>query len=231
MAKTGLLKKYIKLAGGSFAKAWKLQKAACKKRKSSKKTTKKTIIKKVTPKKTRKKKTTIKKPTLRKVVTMAKKKNTTRRKPRVSAGKIQKVIMSGAAATAGAIGAGVAANYIPMPNPKIKAAIPIVAGIMLASTKIGRSAMMQTVATGMIAAGALALTKQLAPNVPLLAGEDEIEFIPSNYEEDAMLGYSQPEMLGESVYVGDEIDDAIEDELSGEAYDVAGEFEAYPGEF
>ena len=48
MAKTGLMKKYIRLANGDFQKAWKLQKAA------KKKTTKKKASKKRTVKRKKK---------------------------------------------------------------------------------------------------------------------------------------------------------------------------------
>ena len=238
----GLKKKYIKLADGDFKKAWKLQKKAGKKVKKKvvkKKVVKKKVVKKKVVKKKVVKKKVVKKKTIKKIVkkirkvaTVAKKKKqvTKRRRSVPRGGKIQRALIGGGAAAAGAIGAGVAANFIPIPNPKIKAAIPILMGIVLAATKIGRGQVMQTVSAGMIAAGALAVTKQLAPNVPLLAGEDdEMVFIPSN-EEEAMLGYTEPNMLGEPEYVGDEIDDIIDSEMMGEAYDQM-QGEAFPGEY
>ncbi|NOR85651.1 hypothetical protein GQ473_06045, partial [archaeon] len=217
----GLKKKYIKLADGDFKKAWKLQKKATKKKPVKKKSIKKKLVKKKPVKKKVVKKKVVKKKIvkkkiikkiikkIRKVASVAKKKKAvkTTRRATPPKGKITRALVAGGGAAAGAIGAGVAANFIPLPNKKIKAAIPIMMGILLAATKMGRSQIMQSVSAGMIAAGALAVTKQLAPNIPMLAGEeDEMVFIPSN-EEDAMLGYTEPNMLGEPEYVGDEIDD------------------------
>ena len=256
---TGLMKKYIKLADGDFKKAWKLQKAAQKKKGKKKPVKKKAVKKKAVKRKAVKKKTvrkkavkkrvvkkspvrkTVKKKTVkrkavsqkRKGSAMAKKKKSAPRKRRKSSGggKIQKTLMTGAMAAAGAIGAGVAANYIPVPDPRLKAALPIVAGVFLGSTKMGRSAMMQTVAAGMVAAGTLALVKQVAPQVPLLAGEDdELTFVPSNYTEQAMLGVEEPFTMGEAEYVGYD-DDDDDDDMMGAAFDLQGEYESYPGQF
>lgn len=232
MAKPGLKKKYIKLADGDFKKAWKLQKAAegksgtkkktAKKKKAKKKTTrKKTTAKKVTKRKSTKKKTVKKSTPKRKAGRMAKKKKSTKKRTRRRSGggggKMQKVLMDGLAAAGGAIGAGVVANQIPLPDPRMKAAIPIVAGIVLASSKFGRGKMAQMVSVGMVSAGALALMKQFAPNVPTLAGEEEdyLDYVSPDAEERAMLGfYGQDEdeeefedLLGAPVAVGQDDED------------------------
>jgi len=245
MAKIGLMKKYIKLAGGSFKKAWRLQKAAQgKKKKPAKKKTvkkkatrKKTAVKKTVRKKVTKKKTVVKKrsTTKRKVASVAKKKKTTtkRRRRSTGGGRVQQTLMAGGAAALGAIGAGVGANMIPFPDPRLKAAIPIVAGVMLSTMKVGRAPMMKMVSAGMVAAGALALVKQFAPQVPLLAGEDDgLTFIPSNSERQAMLGYDQDDYEDDSLVLGDTISDYDDDDdLMGETYEMQGEYEAYPGQF
>ena len=228
--RTGLMKKYIKLAGGDFKKAWKLQKAAERKKTGKKKVVKKKVTKKkVTRKKTVKKKSTKKRTTKRKVSKVAKKKRTYKRKRRrgrnpgnPGRGKMVDTLMQGAAAVAGAIGAGVVANMIPVPNPKMKAAIPIIAAIALASTKFGRTKMMTGVITGMAAAGGLSLVRQFAPNVPLLAGEDEmlLDYVSPEDEEAAMLGYNTDD-LDESY--GEDLDDEFD--LEGEAVDLEGEDE------
>lgn len=249
MAKPGLKKKYIKLADGDFKKAWKLQKAAegkggtkkkaAKKKKAKKKTTrKKTTAKKVTKRKSTKKKTVKKSTPKRKAGRMAKKRKTTKKRTRRRSGggggKMQKVLMDGLAAAGGAIGAGVVANQIPLPDPRMKAALPIVAGIVLASTKMGRGPMARMVSVGMVAAGSLALMKQFAPNVPTLAGEEEdyLDYISPDAEERAMLGfYGQDDeeddlddLLGAPVAVGqdEDLDEDDFDDLLGASVAVGG---------
>lgn len=228
----GLMKKYIKLADGDFKKAWKLQKAAQKKRGGKKKTTRKKVTRKkvakkkatrrkAPAKKTVTKKRVIRKSTKRKAAKMArKKKPTARRRSAPRGGKIQKTLMNGLSAAAGAVGAGVVANMIPLPDPRMKAALPIAGGIALAMSPMGRGQMMQLVSVGMVSAGALALVRQFAPQIPLLAGEDEslLEYVPESDEELALLG-TPVDLDGESVdLMGEEYDleDEEIDEMSGE---------------
>lgn len=238
--KTGLKKKYIKLAGkGGFKKAWSLQKSAERKQAAArkkpvrkkpvrKKAVRKPAVKKVVRKKiVRKKpvrKTVSKKvvkrktPIKRKGPSMAarKKKPPTRRKrrnnPRMN---IQKTLVDGAFAVAGAIGASALANMIPIPDPRIKAAIPIVAAIILPTTKLVKGDMAKALSMGMLTIGAVSLVRQFMPNVPLLAGENEnmLDYIPEDEQAAAMLGMDLDEdlMLGESV------------DIAGESVDIAGE--------
>lgn len=157
---------------------------------------KKSVKKKVVRKKAVKRKVA-KKPTKRKVVRKVakKKKGSKRRKATRAVGgflkKNQKGIIGtltkGAAVVAGAVGAGVAANNLPVKDPRIKAVGVILAGAFLANAKFLRGPEGQALALGMIASGGISLLKQLAPNVPLLAGEENM-YIPSE-EELAMLGY------------------------------------------
>lgn len=85
-------------------------------------------------------------------------------------------------AIAGGIGAGVLANKLPVANPKVKAAIPLVAGILL-STVIGKNKpIFREIGTGMAVLGGLALLRQFAPNVPMLAGEEDVVLLPEDYQ-------------------------------------------------
>lgn len=240
--KTGLKKKYIKLAGkGGFKKAWSLQKsaerkqAAARKKPASKKPARKKIVRKPTVKKVVRKKTVRKKPvrkTVRKKVvrrktpikrkgpSMAarKKKTSTRRKrrnnPRIN---IQKTLTDGAMAAAGAIGASAIANMIPVPDPRIKALIPIAAAIILPTTKLVRGDMGRALSMGMLTIGALSLVRQFAPQLPLLAGEnDMLDYVPGSDEEAAMLGYNESD-LDDDLMLGEVVD------VAGESVDIAGE--------
>lgn len=104
------------------------------------------------------------------------------------------VVKDAALAVGGGIAAGVLANKLPVADPRLKAAAPIAAGVALAATLGRKNEMAKGFATGMVVLGAVALLKQLAPNVPMLAGEEEMMYVPQ-------LPYS-PEMLGEGVQLG-----------------------------
>lgn len=246
MAKSGLKKKYIKLAGkGGFKKAWKLQKAAERKQGSARKVTKKKVVRKkvsrkAAPKKVVRKKTvkkavrkkTVKKKRVYKVTkpkrkgkSVAKKKKSTkksysRRNP--TKGITDKIMEAGAVA-GGAIGAGLAANQIPVGDPRMKAAAVMAIGVFLSTLKPMRGKMAQMLSMGIVSAGALSLFKQFAPNLPLLAGENDMYYLPDS-DENAMLGVyddTEPdEYLGQNNY--DE-DDEFADVLDGESVDIAGE--------
>lgn len=247
MAKTGLKKKYIKLAGkGGFKKAWKLQKAAERKRGSASKATKKKVVKK----KVSRKKNTVKKAVKRLVKTVkkavkktkkrvykespkpkrkgktvakkkeSKKKSYSRRNP---AKGIADKLMEGAAVAGGAIGAGLAANQIPVQDPRMKAAAVMAVGIFLSTMKPMRAKLPQMVAMGITAAGALSLFKQFAPNLPVMAGENDMYYLPDN-DENAMLGVYDDTEPDEYLGQYDE-DEDFEDVLDGESVDIAGEEE------
>lgn len=205
-------------------------------------TRKKVTRKKVTRKKVTRKKVARRKPakktTTRKVVKRRKTKRKSnpkggrpmakRRKRRAASKAVKRVysyaknkgimdsLMQGGAVVAGAIGAGVTANFIPMPDPRIKPLIPIAAGLLFQNMKAFKNKAGQAIALGMIAAGGLALVKQFAPNVPLLAGEDYLD-IPYDDEDDAMLGqYEEDDPMLD--YYGGEEDDFIDEEsLDGDS--------------
>lgn len=246
MAKTGLKKKYIKLAGkGGFKKAWRLQKAAEKKRGSARKATvkkkvsrKKNAVRKAVRKIVKTVKKAVKKtkkrvykespkPKKRKGNPVAKKKKSTKKSySRRNPGKgIADKLMEGAAVAGGAIGAGLAANQIPVQDPRMKAAAVMAVGIFLSTLKPMRAKLPQMVSMGITAAGALSLFKQFAPNLPVMAGENDMYYLPDT-DENAMLGVyddTEPdEYLGQNAY--DE-DDEFDDVLDGESVDIAGEDE------
>lgn len=246
-AKPGLKKKYIKLGKGDFAKAWRLQKAAA--RKGKKKPAKKKPVRKKAARKSPVKRKSVRKKVVRKKVVRKKavrRKSTQKRKAGNMAGKrrkatttrrrrsgggrvnVQKMLMMGSAAAAGAVGAGAVANMIPLPDPRIKAALPIAAGIALGMSQMGKQEMFKFVSVGMVSAGALALVRQFAPNLPLLAGEDEtlLDYVPNDSEDVALLGMDDEldsdymgaavDLDGESVEVGYNDEEEDLDVLDGE---------------
>lgn len=102
---------------------------------------------------------------------------------------------------AGAIGLSFVAGMIPVKNPKLKSAIPIIAGIIgLSMPKLSRNRFINRAALGGLAIGGYSLTKQLAPGLPLMGATDTAEGIGYAIqalppEEQAILGllpdYSQ----------------------------------------
>ena len=93
---------------------------------------------------------------------------------RGTVGKIQSMLTSTAIGTAAAIGGSMLLAKAPVANPKIKAALPLAAGIFLSLMAKGKSAkLMYQASTGLMIAGGLGLTKQIAPQFAL-AGEDEL---------------------------------------------------------
>lgn len=104
-------------------------------------------------------------------------------------------------AVAGGVGANVLVNKFPIANPKIKAALPLIAGILVSSVLGKKKAIFREIGTGMSVIGGLALLKQFAPNIPMLAGEDEMVYLPEEYQGDMMqLGYDDD---GDGDYMGD----------------------------
>lgn len=128
-----------------------------------------------------------------------------------SSGPMQ-VVKDAALAVGGGIAAGVIANKLPIADPRLKAAAPIAAGIALAATLGRKNDMAKGFATGMIVLGAVALLKQIAPNVPMLAGEQEMMYVPQipynpeMYGENVNLGQDDGELayMGENVELGEE---------------------------
>lgn len=175
---------------------------------------------KAAKKKTSKK--TVSKPVQQERKTMAKKKKATSEKPRKRsrakgyargiAGKAKGMIpmvKDVAIAVAGGVGGGVLANKLPIANPKVKAAIPLVAGLAIASILGKKKHIFHEIGTGMAVIGGIALLKQFAPNVPMLAGEDEVVLLPPGYEgcggDMLQLGYDDDaDLMGDMLQLGDE---------------------------
>jgi len=182
------------------------------------------------PKKTksRRKKTSVSvqikketKPMARKKASRAVAKTTTKR--RKSSGKagflkgkakgMIPIVKDVAIAVGGGVAGGVLANKLPIANPKIKAAIPLVAGIVLAATLGQKKRIMHELGTGMAVIGAIALLRQFAPNIPMLAGEDDIQMLPPGYGGDMMrLGYDDDDdvgQMGDMFNLGDDQEEYI----------------------
>lgn len=100
-------------------------------------------------------------------------------------------------AIGGGVAAGMLSNKLPIANPQIKALAPAAAGILLASTIGKRNRLVRQVAFGMVTLSGVAFVRQQFPQVPLLAGEEELYYLP--------------EMTGENVQLGQPYDDEIDD--------------------
>jgi len=84
------------------------------------------------------------------------------------------LIKDGTVAAIGGVGGSFIANRIPV-AANIKPLIPVALGAVLGSTKLGRNPMVKAAAMGMIVAGALSLARQYAPQIALLAGEEDVD--------------------------------------------------------
>jgi hypothetical protein len=86
-------------------------------------------------------------------------------------GPMIKTAQTAVLALAGGIASGFIANQIPVEDTRIKAAIPIGGGLMLAAFAGTKNHMAMGFALGMMVLGGVSLVKQLAPQLPMLAGE------------------------------------------------------------
>lgn len=128
---------------------------------------------------------------------MARRKRTPAKKPirrrttrkRVAKGlSVQDALKLVAIGSAGAIVGGMAISKAPVENKMIKAGLPIVAGILLATLKKG-SPEIKTAGIGLATAGGIGIAKQFAPATPMLAGyDDTITIIPIEDQELAYAG-------------------------------------------
>lgn len=106
-----------------------------------------------------------------------------------------KPLINSGMAVGGAIAGSMIANKLPIANKKLQAGVPILAGLVLGMSKFGRKDIVQNIASGMMIAGGLALVRQLAPTLPLLAGENDIDMLDNAYGSPVELGYSGTESL------------------------------------
>jgi hypothetical protein len=103
--------------------------------------------------------------------------------------KVQNMLMSTAVSTASAIGGTMLIAKIPVQNPKIKSALPLVAGLLLGVMAKGKHAgLMNQAASGLLIAGGLSVVKQFAPQFTL-AGENEM------YHQSSLMGINT-DLLG-----------------------------------
>lgn len=211
--------------------------ALAKKRKSGGKTTKRKTTKRratakkkaATPKKkTTTRKTVAKRKTVKRGTSMAKKKSggsSVKRKARRAAGKARNflrksgakgILMDAGTAVAGGIAAGFIANKLPIADPRIKSAAPIIGGLALAMTLGKKNPIAKGIGTGMVVLGAVSIIKQMAPQVPMLAGESDYQLPPygalpyagetldlgySDFDDDSIATMGETVDLGEDVYV------------------------------
>lgn len=114
-----------------------------------------------------------------------------------------------ALAIAGGTVAGLLVNKLPVKDARIKAAIPIAAGIALSGTMGQKNKMIAGVAQGMVILGSVGLFKSLAPNVPFLAGEAAVPYIPYGvpYSPDQLSSMTPEQVgyMGENVSLGENV--------------------------
>lgn len=94
-------------------------------------------------------------------------------------------------AVVGGVTSGYLSSKLPITDARVRSAIPIVTGILIAGTLGQRNRMAQAVAQGMVVLGTVSLFKQIAPGVPMMAGEKVI-----------MLPYSSGSSMGTKVRLG-----------------------------
>jgi hypothetical protein len=113
---------------------------------------------------------------------------------------ISGLLMTGAFAVAGAVGASFIASKLPLhehvdpvtgiPKPnKIKALIPIAVGVGLSMTSFGKSANGEALALGCITAGGLGLLRMMKPGMPLLGGEADLTGVSTSFNGGELEGY------------------------------------------
>lgn len=130
-------------------------------------------------------------------------------------GDIGGMLKSTAGILAGAIGGSFAASKIPV-DAKLKAAIPLVAGLALNMTKLGKSEIARNMGLGLIAIGGLSLIKTFAPQIPLLTGDYDEGYPLLTDESGAMLGLPYS---GESDEENDDLMGISVDEMQGDEVD------------
>jgi hypothetical protein len=118
------------------------------------------------------------------------------------------IITEVAGLAGGAIAGSYLAKVVPIANTKIKALIPILAGVVIGQMKFGRSGIGKDLAAGSIAVGALSLARQFVPQIPVFAGVESAQELLTSIqglspEEQTLLGYDGSSELGEEVLLGE----------------------------
>lgn len=85
-------------------------------------------------------------------------------------------------AVVGGVTSGWLTSKVPIADSRIRSALPIISGIVVAGTLGTRNKIAMKVAQGMVVLGTVSLFKQLAPGVPMLAGDKVImlPYVPDN---------------------------------------------------
>lgn len=85
-------------------------------------------------------------------------------------------------AVVGGVTSGWLTSKVPIADSRIRSALPIISGIVVAGTLGTKNKIAMKVAQGMVVLGTVSLFKQLAPGVPMLAGDKVImlPYIPEN---------------------------------------------------
>jgi hypothetical protein len=111
--------------------------------------------------------------------------------------KLQGMLMQTTVSTASAIGGTMLLSKIPVQNTKVKATLPLIAGILVGAMARGKNAaVMNNVSNGLLIAGGLAVVKQFVPQFAL-SGENEM------YRQNSMLGVNT-DLLGINTDVVDD---------------------------
>ena len=168
----------------------------------------------------------------KKTMAKASKKRTTHRKGSTRKKlNVGEMAMSSLSVLGGAIGGAVISNVVPIPDPRIKAAISIALGLFLGSSNLIKGNIGRMVALGMVAGGGLSFARRALPNVPMIAGEDDQLLLGTNYTMgDTDLEGLTDDLEGENEMEGES--DLLEgiDEMEGEETDdMSGELELMGG--
>lgn len=117
-----------------------------------------------------------------------------------------KMLTDAGLAIVGGITSGYITSKVPITDSRVRSAIPIVTGIVIAGTAGKRNPMALQVAKGMVVLGAVSLFKQLAPGVPMLAGESVIMLPPprrmQNMGAPVMIAGKNRNSMGAPVQIG-----------------------------
>lgn len=109
-------------------------------------------------------------------------------------------LTSGAGVVGGAVVGSFISKKLPIADGRIKALISIVGGAILSTMKpVKKHAIGRNAALGLIAIGAINLLKQFPATANLLAGEEMLGMEQLTAQEQAMLGYSDSDLMGASM--------------------------------
>jgi hypothetical protein len=105
------------------------------------------------------------------------------------------------AGVAGAVGGAMLGNAIPAKDARIKAAVPLVAGIVLSG--MISNPLFRSILIGVSIGGGLSLVRQLAPQIPMLAGADDTVLLLPERPAGETVEIGQPQYGGSTVSLSD----------------------------